>query len=119
MKCVYVAGAYSADNVIQVLENMRKGMRASVEVLLKGYAPFCPWLDYQFSLMLQGDEKLLVQDYYQYSISWLEKSDCVLVLPNSDKSKGTQAELVRARELNIPIYTSLEELCRTTNAPKS
>ena len=110
MNCVYVAGAYSANNVIDVLSNMRRGMRASTEVLLAGFSPFSPWLDYQFSLMLQNDETLSVEDYYKYSMSWLERSDCVLVLPNSEHSKGTQAEIRRAQELGIPIYYRLKDI---------
>ena len=105
---IYVAGAYSADNVIGVLDNMRRGMRASTEVLLAGYAPFCPWIDYHFSLMLQGKEELSVQDYYDYSMAWLYCSDAVLVLPNSENSKGTQKEIAVARELGIPIYGDIE-----------
>ncbi len=107
---VYVAGAYSADNVIAVLDNMRRGMRKSTEVFLAGYSPFSPWLDYQFQLMLRDGEKLTVPDYYRYSMAWLEVADAVLVLPNSEQSKGTQAEIARAKELNIPIFYNLEEL---------
>jgi hypothetical protein len=110
MKRVYVAGAYSADNVVSVLDNMRRGMRVSTEVLLAGYAPFCPWLDYHFQLMLREGETLTVRDYYQYSLAWLEASDAVLVLPDSENSKGTQAEIARARELNIPVYYNLDDL---------
>lgn len=110
LKRVYVAGAYSADNVITVLDNMRRGMRASTEVLLAGYAPFCPWIDYHFQLMLRDGETLKVDHYYNYSMTWLEASDAILLLPNSEHSKGTQAELLRARQRNIPIYKSLNEL---------
>ncbi len=110
MKRVYVAGAYSNNNVIGVLDNMRKGMRASVEVFLSGFSPFCPWLDYQFQLMLREGEVLTVQDYYNYSMAWLEVSDVVLVLPDSENSKGTQAEIERAKDLNIPIFYNLEDL---------
>jgi len=107
---VYVAGAYSADNVITVLDNMRKGMRKGLEVLLKGYSPFVPWFDYHFQFMLREDEELTVEDYYRYSMAWLEVSDVVLVLPDSEKSKGTQAEIKRAEELEIPVVYSLDEL---------
>ena len=110
MKRVYVAGAYSAGNVIDVLNNMRRGMRAATEVLLAGYSPFVPWFDYHFQLMLQDGETLSVEDYYRYSIAWLEVSDAMLVLPNSENSKGTQAEIERAKELGIPIFTSLDAL---------
>lgn len=112
MKRVYVAGAYSADNVIKVLDNMRLGMRASTEVMLAGFSPFCPWLDYQFQLMLREGERLSVQDYYNYSMAWLEASEAVLVLPGWENSKGTLAEIAWAKELSIPIYYSLEDLKR-------
>ena len=45
MKRVYVAGAYSADNVIDVLENIRRGIEKCAELLGEGIAPFCPgWI---------------------------------------------------------------------------
>jgi hypothetical protein len=103
MKRIYVAGAYSSDNVLGVLDNIRIGIRKATEVLLEGNAPFCPWLDYQFQLMLRDNETLTVQDFYDYSMAWLEVSDEVLVLPNSEHSKGTQAEIKRAEELGIPV----------------
>jgi len=111
-KRVYVAGAYSASNIISALDNMRRGMRAGLEVLLAGFAPFVPWFDYHFQLMIRDEETLTVQNYYDYSMAWLEVSDAVLVLPNSENSKGTQAEIQRAKELNIPIFYSLDELKR-------
>jgi len=110
MKRVYVAGAYSADNVIGLLDNMRKGMRASTEVLLSGMAPFSPWLDHHFQFMLKEGELLSVEDYYNYSLTWLEVSEAMLVLPDSTESKGTQIEIKRAQALHIPIFYTLEEL---------
>lgn len=110
MKRIYIAGPYSADNVIKVLENMRNGMRLSTEVMLSGYAPFCPWLDYHFALMCREGERIAVEDYYQYSLAWLEASDAILVLPVYKNSKGTLAEITRAQSLGIPVYYSIEEL---------
>ena len=110
IKRVYVAGAYSADNVISVLDNIRRGMRAGTKLFLKGYSPFVPWFDFHFQLMLRDNENLTVEDYYRYSIDWLEVSDVMLVLKDSENSKGTQAEIKRAIELNIPIFYSMEDL---------
>lgn len=110
MKRIYVAGAYSADNVISVLNNMRRGIRLATKVLLNGYAPFAPWLDYQFQFILRDDEILTLDDYYNYSLAWLEVADAVLVVPGSENSKGTQAEITKAKELKIPVYYSLKEL---------
>ena len=104
MKRIYIAGPYSADNVLGVLRNMRRGINIATQVFKGGYAPFCPHLDYQFTLMADEYNDFEVNDYYAYSMAWLEVSDAVLVLPNSELSKGVQAEIERAKELNIPVF---------------
>ena len=110
MKIVYVAGAYSADNVIGLLDNIRNGQRWGTKVFLKGFAPFCPWNDLHFQLMLREGEVLDVQQYYDYSMAFLERSDIVFVTPNWEESKGTIAEIARAEELGIPVVYSIEDL---------
>ncbi len=110
MKRIYIAGPFSGNNVIEILNNIRKGMRLATQVFLKGYSPFCPWLDFHFQLMLQEGETLSVDDYYRYSIDWLEVSDAMLVMPNSENSKGVQMELMVAKELYIPVFYSIVEL---------
>ena len=99
MKRVYVAGKYSADNVISILDNIRVGIKTSAAIMKLGISPFCPWLDYPFQFF----EKLEVKDFYNYSMAWLEVSDEVWVLPDWKNSKGTIAEIKRAKELNIPV----------------
>jgi hypothetical protein len=102
---VYVAGAYGAKDALVVWDNMRRGMRLGYEVLRAGFAPFVPWFDYHFSLM--GPMEL--EEYYEYSMAWLEVSDAVLVAPvNLEGSKGTQAEVARAHELGIPVFYEIE-----------
>lgn len=103
MQRVYVAGPYSADNVLSVLNNIRYGMRVATQVLLDGYAPFCPWLDFHFQLMLRPGEELTVPHYYDYSMAWLEAADIVLVLPGWETSKGTKEEVRVAKEKGIPV----------------
>jgi len=110
---VYVAGKYDDNNVISVLNNMRLGMRTCTELILKGYAPFCPWLDYQYTLMLREGEKISREMYHKYSLSWLDVSDCVLALPNYKDSGGALNEIIRAEYLKIPVYYSIEELERS------
>ena len=97
---IYVAGPYSADNVITVLNNMRKGIQASDKLMAMGYSPFCPFLDYHFQLQSEH----VLQDFYDYSMTWLEKSDIVVCLPGWIQSKGCRAEVARAKELSIPIF---------------
>lgn len=99
MKRIYVAGKYSANNVIDVLKNIRIGIAKCAEILKNGDSPFCPWLDYQFSFF----QDISVEDYYRYSMAWLEVSDEVWVLPEWETSKGTIKEIARAEELKIPV----------------
>jgi len=80
MKRIYIAGPYSADNITDCLDNMRRGMRAAVKVLLAGFSPWCPWHDFHHQLMLKEEETLTVDNYYQFSMAWLEVSDALLVL---------------------------------------
>lgn len=111
---VYVAGAYSADNVITILDNMRRGMRVCTVLLLAGYAPFCPWFDYHFQLMLRGGEALSVSDYYEYSIAWLDAAECVYVVPGSEHSHGTNLEIEYAAGKGIKIVYDIDELILDT-----
>ncbi len=110
MKKVYIAGPYSADNITDCLENMRNGMRMGAKVLLAGFAPWVPWHDFHHHLMLHNNESLSINDYYNFSIEWLKVSDCILVIPGWENSKGTLAEIEIANQLNIPIYYSLDEI---------
>ena len=112
MKRVYVAGPYSADNITDVFENIRKGMRAGTEVFLAGYSPYVPWHDFHHHLMFRDGESLSISidDYYEMSMAWLVVSDAMLVLPGWRKSKGTIAEIAKAVELKIPIFYSLNDL---------
>jgi hypothetical protein len=104
---VYVAGAYSADNVIDVLGNMRRGISLSCEVLAVGMAPFCPWLDFLFGLNRHFD----IDYYYRYSMAWLKAADAVLVVQEGkEESKGTGKELQTARALGIPVFHSFKDL---------
>jgi len=107
---VYVAGPFSAGNVIKVLDNIREGMRLGTELMLMGFAPFVPWFDFHFQLMLRGEEALGVSDYYAYSIAWLEASDVMLVREGWETSSGTLAEIARAEDLCIPVFYTLEAL---------
>ena len=107
-KRVYVAGAYSHSNVIGVLNNMREGMRWATKVFLAGHAPFAPWLDFHFQLMLREGEVLEVSDYYEYSLSWLRVSEVVFVIPGWEQSVGTAAEIAEAERLGIPVVYDME-----------
>lgn len=107
---MYVAGAMSSSDPIQFLENLRRGMRLSTECLLAGYATFSPFIDYSLFFQLRDGESIPIHTIQQNSIAWLEVSDCLLLVPGWESSKGTAKELARAQELKIPVFYSLAEM---------
>jgi hypothetical protein len=108
---VYCAGSYSANNVLDVLRNIGRGEKVCADLFCMGYAPFCPWHDKSY-VIDRPDHNYTVQDFYDYSIAWLAVSDCMYVLPGSENSKGTQAEILFAKENGIPIYFDINKIPR-------
>ena len=106
---VYVAGCYSADNVLDVLKNIGRGEKACATIWKLGFAPFCPWHDKSYQMEF-CEEDFPVNKFYDYSMAWLEVSDAVCVIGDIANSKGCAMELKRARELGLPIFYSIEAL---------
>lgn len=111
-KCIYVAGAINAPSAGKYLNNLRKGIQLSKDVFLAGYAPFCPFIDFHYNLVMSDAEVKMIKtdDFYEYSLAWLEKADAVLLVPGWGESVGTKKEIARAQELNIPIYHTMADL---------
>ena len=107
MKKVYIAGALNAD-AVGYLKNVHTMLKWAEKVRKAGFAVFVPALDYQFGMMF-GDWEY--KDYFDNSQPWLLASDAVFVCPNSEKSKGTQAEVKTARKAGIPVFYDISDLC--------
>lgn len=114
MKRVYVAGAMQAGpgahKVLGFLENIRTGIRATVETLMEDCAVFCPFVDFLFWFQLKEGESITEEQIKLQSMAWLEVSDALYVCQGEEYSKGTQAEIKRAGELGIPVFRRLEDL---------
>jgi hypothetical protein len=108
---VYVAGAYSADDVLSVLQNIGRGEKACAELFRRGFAPFCPWHDKSYVTDSPYFE-FKIEDFYEFSIAWLEVSEVMLVLPGHSGSGGTMKEIEIAKELGIPVCYSIDELVK-------
>jgi hypothetical protein len=126
-----VAGAYSDKDYLKVFENMRKGIQLSIKVLSLGFAPFCPWLDYHYpffgmpklseiqkemSGLCEDERKQIELDeitmaaLQDYSLSWLEVSDALIVREQWENSNGTKHEIECAKQLGIPVFFTLVDL---------
>ena len=117
MKKVYVAGAYSANNVIDVLKNIGRGEHYAADIFMYGMAPFCPWHDKQF-VTDNYDLDFTVKQFYDYSMVWLECCDAMFLVPGWENSKGTIAEKAKAEELGLPVFDDLVELYKWNESNK-
>jgi hypothetical protein len=81
----------------------------------QGFAPFCPWHDKSY-VTDNPHGSFTVEQFYEFSMAWLDVSDAVFLLPDWKKSKGTLAEVERAKELGLPIFTSLTKLIEWRDA---
>lgn len=112
MKRIYVAGKYSADNVMDVLGNIRSGIAMSRELLLLWCAPYCPWLDFLYVITadLMDFDKMDKTIFQRASMEWVGCCDAMIVISGADTSRGVRAEIERARELNIPVYYEISDM---------
>lgn len=106
MRAVYIAGKLNAD-AVGYLKNVATMIRESIKVQRAGFAVLVPCLDLLMGIVA-GDFEY--PDYADNNMVWLERADAVYVLPDSEHSKGTQAEVRRAHEIGIPVYYKIEDL---------
>ena len=109
MKRIYVAGAYSADNVLDVLKNIGMGEQICSDLFSMGYAPFCPWHDKGY-VISDPYRSYTVQQFYDYSIAWLKVSDAMFLVRGWEDSTGTLAEIAVANKLGIRQFMHYSEL---------
>lgn len=114
MMRLFIAGKYSTNkygqnaNTMETIENIRDGIQVCAYLIKLGFDVYCPWLDYQYLYFIQLSKKRLRYN----SMAWLEVSDAVYVMPDSELSTGTQLEIEAARRLNIPVYYDCYQLSK-------
>lgn len=121
---IYVAGPISPQGInnsnlaIDYLTNVRKMIRIGTDVLIAGFDPFIPALDFILFLSLQENETIPESMIRQFSLNWLTVCDAMLLVPGWRHSEGTEKEMEYAKHLNIPIFESLEDIIETQKEEK-
>src|SRR6185437_10556498 len=113
MLLVYIASPYSAPTQKARLKNVQKTMDAAIQLYYHGFAFICP------NLMHYLDERatrigkpLNWTDFMVIDLCQLARCDALLFLGSSP---GTEMELKFARQRNIPVFYSIEELILHNN----
>lgn len=116
IKRIYIAGlltprgVWSKNLAIDALINQRKMIRSSLDAYFAGFDPFVPAFDHAFWMVMDDNEVITESMIKRYSKSWLEVCDAVLLTPKWRKSPGTLAEIKLAKELDIPVFDTLDDL---------
>jgi hypothetical protein len=111
---VYIAGPITptgkGNPVVEWAANTQRGVGVAALLVKKGFAVFCPMLDYLYGMIYWG-APLTAEDFYRNSLEMMEACEVIFVLPGPD-SVGVKKELERAAELGIPAVYSVDELER-------
>ena len=105
---IYIAGPYRAATVEERDRNIARARLAAAELLRRGHSPFCP-----HTMTAQFDDHfpdLPDEAYLCCDLDWLLLAHALLVLPGWEDSRGTVAEIERARALQVPVYFSLSDV---------
>lgn len=97
-KVVFIAGPYRGKDIFETLTNIRKAEEYAIKYWRKGYAVFCP---HKNTALLDGACEDDV--WLNGGIEFLRRSDFVVVIPGHETSKGTQAEILEAKDLGLPL----------------
>jgi hypothetical protein len=111
---VYVSAAISDGGragPTERLHNVRKAMRAFLELVEMGLSPLLPQLT-EF-IEIECGIRLPHATWMDLDMPWVEASDIVLRLPGD--SAGADLEVAHARRHGIPVVFSFEELRELLN----
>ncbi len=109
---VYIAGPMSprksgGEGALEFLENLRKGIQLSTEVLLAGFAPFSPFIDFQYFFNAGGISPEMIK---ASSMEFLRVCEAIIVIRPWGHSDGTCAEMCVAEDLGMPVFFTVPDL---------
>ena len=100
-KVIYVSAPYSLGDVVS---NVRFACEVGDKILAMGHIPFIPHLSHFWHFLSPKS----YEEWLRIDQAFIPRCDALLRLDGI--SNGADKEVKRARELNIPVYYSIEEL---------
>ena len=111
MKTVGIIGPYTprgnGNHAVECLENIQQGILLASELVRVGFAPYCPYLDFQYVLTAV---RLSEAQLKAVSMEWIRRCDVIIAMDRWRESDGASAELQTAELDGIPIVYSIDEL---------
>ena len=101
IKYVYVAGPYTKPNPAH---NVWRAVQAADALLALDFVPYVPHISQLWDTISPKD----YETWMKLDFAFIERCDAVLRL--SGESPGADREVIRAKELGIPVANSIAEL---------
>lgn len=102
MARVYVAGPMSHGDL---MDHVRSAILHAQELVSHGHAPMVPQLSLMWQIVHPNPWDVWL---YTVDLPWVEVADAVLRLPG--ESKGADVECQHARERDIPVFHTVQEV---------
>jgi hypothetical protein len=108
LKRIYIAGALNSD-ACGYIQNLHQMTDYANEVMSLGCAVYSPGNDFIQGLVSGCMD---YTDYVHNTMAFLDVCDAVALVPNTwnKNSIGTRNEIVRARQLSIPVLYTFDEV---------
>lgn len=106
MKKIFISGPYSLGDVAV---NVKNAMDVANKLISYGFAPFCPHLTH----FLHLNRPQTYNTWLEIDLAFLEICEGVLRIPG--ESSGADKEVIRAKELGIPVFLDVESLINYFN----
>lgn len=104
MKLIYVAGKYSADTYSGIDDNIRIAEKASIELMILGWAVICPHKNTAHYEQYEVGGLFNYEFWIEMDVEILKRCDAMFILNGSEDSKGVQREILEAHQKYIPTY---------------
>lgn len=105
MKVIYIAGPYRANTERGTVENIRAAEAVAIKVWKAGYIALTPHLNTRLFGGICSDEVWL-----EGALELMSRCDGMVLVPGWELSGGTITEIQEAKNMNIPVFTNVEEL---------
>lgn len=103
MHLIYIAGPYRGPDRAAITCNIANARAIAIQAAAQGWFPVCPHLN-----TAHMEEQLDHPDDFWLAGTMLlmEKCAAVVLVPGWQNSTGTLAEVARAKQLGIPVFTN-------------
>ncbi len=105
---IYVAGPYRAATRDDIARNIDAARVVGISAAALGWFPVIPHAN---TAHMELDLPGLGDDFWLAgTLEMMERCDAVVLVPGWQNSAGTRGEIIRAEELGIPIFRTLDAL---------